>query len=163
MLYFKFFSGDIIPLSYNNDDNDNNDNNADILKKWNNIIQSLSKIIDYDPKTIIILNHDNTDPPPIIENNIYDIFIRDINDFNELFISVSNHLSDTYDISIYRKNNKDNKLIQHIIMSQNDINYPNNPLIFLNKNITIPWYDRQEIIDRIMIQMTQISYIIDFN
>jgi hypothetical protein len=134
-LFFKKLSGDIITIPYR----DNLD--------WNDILLTLSEICNCEKRSIVIFNITDIDKrkePPIILNNIYNLFIRDIKDVINSSVSVI-EIDNIYYINIY---NTSYDLNLNINIDDIDNIY----------DIDVPWYDKKDIIYRITERISVINF-----
>jgi len=139
-LFFKKLSGDIISIPYRNN------------LEWDDILLSLSEICNCDKRCIIIFTDDHDykkkEPPSIIENNVYNLFIRDIKVVLDKSVSVI-EIDNVYYINVYNGYN-DNDYNIHMNINTDDID-----IIY---DIDIPWYDKKDIIYRIAERISVIRF-----
>ena len=135
-MFFKDLSGEFIYIPYRDN------------LEWDDILLSLSEIYNCDKRCIIIFTNDcdykNKEPPPIIENNIYNLFIQDIKVILDKSVSVI-EINNVYYVNIYN-----NDGVKSFTYNDNNIND-----IY---EIDIPWNDKKDIIYRIMERISVIKF-----
>lgn len=135
-MFFKDLSGKIVYIPYRDN------------LEWDDILSSLSEIYYCDKRCIVIFTDDHDykkkDPPPIIENNMYNLFIQDIKVVLDKSVSVT-EIDNVYYINIYS-----NDSVESFIYNDDNIH-----AIY---DIDIPWNYKKDIIYRIIERISVIKF-----
>jgi hypothetical protein len=184
-IFFKSLAGDIFTISIPNSNTQFHSSFEKSIERWNNIRKLLSEQIECDLSQIVILD-ENQDIPEIIPDQVYPFFIREKNYVRDnLHVSLKaletyecgDDLFHKYTVQLYDKNELDQEFYFYYDKPSNKF-YHKDSIIssgidrtislrllasdsslydILYKNLSIPWYDKDEIIHRINTQVYYIS------